>query len=366
MKVICSRSLFVDAINTVQKAVGSHSTISILEGILFEASEQVKLTGYDAETGIEHTMPAEVMVPGQIVINARLLGDVVRKLPEDTVTIEVDDRQMVTIESGSSVFQLRGISALDYPKIPVVEEAKLLKVPQNKLIEMIRQTAFAASTDDSRPILNGVNVILENGRLTLVAVDGFRLAVRHEMVDALDEVVSFIVPAKAMIEVARVLPNAEGAVSIYYSHNHILFESEETRLVSRLIRGEFMNYKGLIPQSAESSLTTNTSNLLAACERATLIIEAENKRFPVTFTTLSDEKLQVSARTAIGTTEEDIEVALTGKRFDIDFNPKYFIDILKVIPDETVKVDFSGSIGPCVIRPLEGDRFNYMILPLRR
>jgi len=366
MKVICSRSLFVDAINTVQKAVGTHTTLSILEGILFEASDSVKLTGYDSETGIEHTMPAEVLVPGQVVIAARLLGDVVRKLPEDTVKIEVNDNLMITIESGSSVFHLRGLSALDYPKIPIVEEARLLKVPQNKLIEMIRQTAFAASTDDSRPILNGVNVVLENGVLTLVAVDGFRLAVRHEEVEAKEESVSFIVPAKAMNEVARVLPNVEGDISIYYSHNHILFDSEETRLVSRLIRGEFMNYKGLIPSSAESSLVINTSHLLAACERASLIIESESKRFPVTFVSTSDSELQVSARTDVGTTEEDIEVKLTGKRFDIDFNPKYFIDILKVVPDEEIKIEFSGSVGPSVIKPLEGDRYAYMILPLRR
>ncbi len=179
---------------------------------------------------------------------------------------------MISIESGSSLFQLRGISALDYPKIPVVEEAKLLKVPQNKLIEMIRQTVFAASNDDSRPILNGVNVVLEDSRLSLVAVDGFRLAVRHENVEGRDQVVSFIVPAKAMSEVARVLPNVEGDISIYYSHNHILFDSDETRLVSRLIRGEFMNYKGLIPQSAESSLVIKKNDLLAACERASLII----------------------------------------------------------------------------------------------
>ena len=366
MKVICSRSLFIDAISTVQKAVGTHTTISILEGILFEATDAVKLTGYDSETGIEHTMPAEVLVPGQVVIAARLLGDVVRKLPDDTIKLEVDDNLMITIESGSSVFHLRGISALDYPKIPVVEDARLLKVPQGKLVEMIRQTAFAASTDDSRPILNGINVILEQGRLSLVAVDGFRLAVRHEAVEGRDKSVSFIVPAKAMYEVARVLPNVEGDISIYYSHNHILFDSDETRLVSRLIRGEFMNYKSLIPQTAESSLTVNRSHLLAACERASLIIESESKRFPVTFLSTSDTSLQVSARTDVGTTEESIDITLSGKRFDIDFNPRYFIDILKVVPDDQVKIDFSGSVGPCVIRPLEGDRYAYMILPLRR
>jgi DNA polymerase-3 subunit beta len=366
MRLICSRDLLIGAITTVQKAVGTRVSMAILEGILFEATDSIKLTGYDMEIGIESTIPADIITQGQAVINARLLGDVVRKLPDDIVKIEMNDSYVLTIESGSSMFRLHGQSALDYPKIPVVEEAKVLRLPQRLFTGMIRQTAFSASSDDSRPVLNGINVILKNDVLTLVAVDGFRLAVREEKVESRSESVELIVPARALNDVSRILPDADGDVNLYYSHNHILIDGEQTRLVSRLIRGEFMRYHDLIPQTTETTIKIKRESLLKACERASLIIESESKRFPITFRLLNEECLEVTARTDVGATDETIPIEMKGRLLELDFNPRYFIEMLQVIPDETIEMNLTGPTGPCVVRPVEGNRFAYLVLPLRR
>ncbi|NLB10531.1 MAG: DNA polymerase III subunit beta [Clostridiaceae bacterium] len=365
MRFECSRTNLVDAITTVQKAVSSRSTMPILDGILLEVSDSIKLTGYDLETGIEYKLDAEIYMTGSVVINSRLFGNIARRLPEESVLLEMKENNIITIESGLSSFQLRGLPAEDYPKIPIVEEAKQLTVPQNILGEMILQTSFAASIDESRPILNGINIISEQGSLSLVAIDGFRLAVRKEEIEGKLPDSQFIVPAKTLNEVARVLTE-EGNVIISISHNHILFDMGRVLVVSRLIQGEFMDYNSILPRNLETSMTINTKNLLDAFERASLVIRAEDRRFSVTLQTNSDEVLSISAKTDIGASQEELNIAMSGKLFDIDFNPKYFVDALKVIPDEEILITFNGSLGPCVIKPVEGDSFNYLVLPLRR
>ncbi|MDI9461323.1 MAG: DNA polymerase III subunit beta [Saccharofermentanales bacterium] len=365
MRFECSRTNLVEAINTVQKAVSSRSTIPILDGILLEVTDQIKLTGYDLETGIESKLDAEIYKAGSIVIKSRLLGDIVRRLPEEAVHFNKEDNNIITIESGSSSFQLRGLPAEDYPKIPIVEDARQMIVPQKTLKEMIMQTSFAASIDESRPILNGINIISEQGTLSLVAIDGFRLAVRKEQIagDLPDS--QFIVPARTLNEVARVLED-DGNVNIFTSHNHILFDMGKVLVVSRLIQGEFMNYNSILPRNHETSMTISTRNLLSAFERASLVIRAEDRRFSVTLQTNRDDILSISAKTDIGASHEELNIAMSGKLFDIDFNPKYFIEALKVIPDEEVLITFNGSLGPCVINPVEKDAFSYLVLPLRR
>lgn len=365
MQIICSRTDLNNAISMVQRAIASRSTLPILEGILFSAQDKLTLTGYDMETGIEARLPAEIRQGGEVVFKSKIFGDIVRKLPEENVFIQIDDKYKATIKSGQANFEIFAQPGDEYPKLPEVEEKQKLNLPQELLKEMIGQTLFASSTDESRPILNGLKVHYEQGKLEMVAIDGFRLAVRSSDLDDMDDILDFIVPSKAMAEVARALEAGE-SIAIFPSHNHILFETDKFRLVSRLIEGDFLDYKRIIPPSCNSQITVSTQDMLAAIERAALLINVEQRRFPVSLKTLSSHELQISAKTDLGSVEETIAVDLAGDNIDIDFNPKYFLDALGVIDQAKVVLEFSGSSAPCLIKPLEGEDFLYMVLPLRR
>lgn len=366
MKFVCAKETLVESIAIVQKSIATRTPLPILEGILIEAGEKVKLTGYDLETGIECVVPADVSEEGSIVINSRMFGEIARKLPENTVAIETGPNNTVTIDCGASRFTIKCMAAENYPKLPLVEESDRISIPQKLLRDMIRQTIFAVSTDESRPILNGCFIKCEDQVVEMVAIDGFRLALRRSEVGTGVRNMTFIVPGKALNEAARILENVDDPVDVYSSQNHILFDTGEVKLVSRLIQGDYMNYRSFIPTAAETTIVLSTQTFLSAMERASLIITSDDRRFPVRLTTENDENLVISATTDVGAMREEIPVSLLGTRIDIDFNPRYFLDALKVIEDEEISVVFNGSLGPCVIRPVEENRFAYLVLPLRK
>jgi len=366
MKFICSRDLVMESISIVQKAVSTRSTLPILDGILIEAGEDIKLTGYDLETGIECKLKADILEAGSIVINSRMLGDIIKRLPDDIVTIETGSGNTVLIESGNSHFSIKGINSEGYPKIPTVEDYEKIVIPQNCLKEMISQTIFAVSTDESRPVLNGCKIVCGGKSIEMVAIDGFRLALRKTYLE--DDVVdvSFIVPGKSLGEAGRIIDNSKKTVEIYKSTNHIMFDNGKVKMVSRLIAGEYMNYKSIIPQTSETTVSVCPKKLLQAIERASLIITSEDRKFPVRLMTSDDETLVITSNTDIGSVKEEVKISHTGNAIDVDFNPRYFIDALKVIDEEEIVISFNGNMGPCVIRPVEGDSFSYLVLPLRR
>ncbi len=366
MKIICSRDRLIEAIATVHKAVATKPQKPVLGGILIEAEEDIKLTGSDTDLVIECAMEADILASGSIVVPARTFSDIVRRLPDDLVTIEAGASQSLKIESGSTNFNIKYMLADEYPKIPAVEQENVVELPQDLLREMIQQTIFAVSADATRPTLNGSFFQTEQKTFELVAIDGFRLAMRKFEFTEEPATLKFIVPGKALNEVGRILAHTEEKVRIYPSLNNILFDTGRIKIVARLITGEYMNYKGIIPQTAETTVTVEPAALLAALERASLIISADEQRYPVRLTLADDDVLVISANTDIGTSREEIAVAMNGSTFDIDFNPRYFIDALKVIDDKEISIIFNGAVGPCVLKPLEGDTFAYLILPLRR
>jgi DNA polymerase-3 subunit beta len=366
MKFICSRDLFMESISIVQKAVSTRSTLPILDGILVEAGENIKLTGYDLETGIECNLKADILEEGSIVINSRMLGDIIKRLPDDIVTIETGSGNTVLIESGNSHFSIKGINSEGYPKIPTVEDYEKIVIPQNSLKEMISQTIFAVSTDESRPVLNGCKIVCGEKSIEMVAIDGFRLALRKAYLENEVPDVSFIVPGKSLGEAGRIIDNSKNPVEIYKSTNHIMFDNGKVKMVSRLIAGEYMNYKSIIPQNSETTVSVSPRKLLQAIERASLIITSDDRKFPVRLMTSDDETLVITSNTDIGSVKEEVNINHTGNAIDVDFNPRYFIDALKVIDEEEIVISFNGNMGPCVIRPVEGDNFSYLVLPLRR
>ena len=366
MQLICSRTALVEAISMVQRAIAIRSTNPILEGILLDAEDRLTLTGYDLETGIEAILNCDVKEKGKVVLRSKMFGDIIRKLPEEDVLIESQSDFKVNITSGNAKFTIHGLDAMDYPEIPIVEESQKVQLKQSILKSMIEQTIFAVSTDESRPLFNGIKVCIRQDKIELVAIDGFRLAVRSEEIESKTDNLDFIVPGRAMGEVARTLSDSEETVALYLSHNHILFETQKVRLVSRLIKGEFMDYERIIPGSFTTQMVVNARQVLNAIERAALVINVEQRRFPVTLETPETQKMKISARTDLGYVEELIDVDMKGESIDIDFNPKYFLDALSKLGDENVRIEFSGANYPCVIRPLEGEKFLYLLLPLRR
>lgn len=366
MKIICLKEDFINAINIVQKGVSTRSSMPILEGILLEADENVKLTGYDLETGIECIFDADVIEKGSIVITSRILGDIVKKLPDENVKLEVGSNNTVLIESGNAHFSIKGISSEGYPSIPSVDEYEKINLPKQTFKNMIHQTIFAVSNDESRPVLMGCIIKCVSGHVEMAAIDGFRLALRKKFIEETIPDISFIVPGKSLNEAGKIADGANSVIEIYKSTNHIMFDTGNVKMVSRLIAGEYMNYNSIIPTTAETTIIVSPRTLLNALERASLIITVDERKFPVRFITNDDDSLIIKSNTDIGSVREEIVISKTGKDIDIDFNPRYFIDALKVIDEDEVSISFNGNMGPCVIKPTQGDEFAYLVLPLRR
>lgn len=365
MKVICSKQNLMEGINIVQKAVSTKTTLPILEGILLEAGETFKLTGNDLEIGIECLVEADIKGQGSIVLSSRMFGDIVRRLPDSEVLIEVKENSVVNIECEKSLFEIKGLSAAGFPALPVIEKEDGLKISQKLIKEMIKQTIFAVSLDENRPILTGSLVEYKSGSLSLVSIDGFRVALRKSEIEGSSPDKNVVVPGKTLNEISKILQSVDEEVAIYTASNQILFDMGNCKVVSRLLEGEYLNYRGTIPQDFETRIKINTKDLLAGFERASLIITSEERRFPVKLN-ISDETMVITSNTDIGAAREEIRLEIEGNKIDIAFNPRYFIDALRVIDDESIYIDFTSNIGPSTIRPIQGDGFAYLILPIRK
>jgi len=363
MKIVCSKENFMDAINIVQKAVSTKTTNPLLECILFSVDDTFVLTGYDQELGIEKIVPAVIFDPGSIAINSKILGDIVRRLPDMDISLETKENLLLSIECGNTHVEIKGYDPLPFPTIQNVVGEHTISVRQGVIREMIRQTIFAVGVDDFRPILTGTLIQSEGGILSFISIDGMRIALRKWEIK--DEALDFkvIVPGKTLNEIAKILLPIEDEVKIIASSNQIMFEIDGCKIVSRLIEGEFFNYKSSIPQTFSSEITVDKKFLLASIELASTIMLNE-KRYHVKFT-IAKEKLVISSKTDIGEIREEIDIEADGNDLEVGFNPRYFADALKVIDDEKVHIQFSSTVGPCIINPIEKDDYMYLILPLR-
>lgn len=363
MKIICSREQLIEGISIVQKAVSTKTTLPILEGILLEAQDEFKMTGNDLELGIECFINADIREKGSIVLNSKMFGDIVRRLPDSEVLVEVKENNTVIIECDNSHFEVRGLPSDSYPALPSIKRENTFKVSQKIVREMVRQTLFAVSIDENRPILTGSLIECLENEITFVSIDGFRMALRKSKNNKADSKFNVVVPGKTLNEIVKILQPVEEEITIYSSQNQILFDMGKCRVVSRLLEGEYLNYKSIVPKEYETKVKANTRDILSSLERASLIT-ADEKKYPVKVNIL-DDKIIISSNTEIGAVREEIRVEVNGNNMDIGFNPRYFIEALKVIEDEEVEIYFTSSIGPCTIRPLDGDAYAYMILPVR-
>lgn len=365
MKLICNQKVLASGIGNVQKAISSKSNLPILKGLLLEAYDnKLKLVGTDLEIGIENYIDAQIIEEGSIVLSARILGDIIRKLPDDNVEITVDDNNNKTIiKCRQSEFTLLGQDSEEYPELPEVEEDYGYAISQDLLKNMIRQTVFATAIDETRPILMGVLMKLEKESINLVALDGYRLALREATMKN-DFNGKAVIPAKTLNEINRLLSEEEGhEVKVYITDKHILFNMANTKVVSRLLEGEFINYKQIIPNDYKSKVTVDTKELLNSIERASLLAK-EGKNNLVKLS-VRDEVLTITSNAEIGNVLESVDIDLEGKDIDIGFNSKYFIDALKIIDSEKIILEFTTNVSPCIIRPTDNNNYTYLILPVR-
>ncbi|MFZ5968722.1 MAG: DNA polymerase III subunit beta [Bacillota bacterium] len=364
MKIICSQKNLSHSINIVQKAVSPKTTLPILKGILLETCEQqLKLVGTDLEIGIENYIDAKIISQGSVVISSRLLGDIVRKLPDADVEIEVDDQNNVVIRCESSEFTLMGQPAVEFPELPEVEEENHYEVQQDLLKNMIRQTVFAAAIDEARPILTGVLMEIENGMVNMVALDGYRLALRQGNIKTSNSNKA-VIPSKTLNELYRIISD-EGIsnVDIFFTDKHVLFHMDDTRIISRLLEGEFINYKQIIPKEHRSCVKVDTRKILDSIERASLLAK-EGKNNLIKFS-IKDDKMVITSNAEIGKVYEEVPIILEGDDIEIGFNSKYLLDVLKIIDSEEIYLNFTTSVSPCIIKPTDHQNFTYLILPVR-
>ena len=364
MKFSCEKALLSSAVSITSRAVAAKSSIPAMEGILIEAGNTLRLTGYNLETGIQATVPAEITEGGSLVLSARLFGEIVRKMPDDVVEF-TSQGYTVNIKCGLSEFNILGTDPEEFPELPAVDQQNSLTIGQPLLRSMIGQTLFAVSDNESRPIHTGSLFEVEGDGLTVVSVDGYRLALRHEAVEEKKgaDAFSFVVPGSALGEVEKIC-SGEEAVTITQGARHILFQTGDTVLVCRRLEGDFLAYRNAIPRNNSIKVEVETRALLSAIDRVSLII-SEKLKSPLRCV-FGDGMVDITTKTAIGDAADQCVINGDGGGLEIGFNNKYLMDALKAAPADRLRMEFTSGVAPCVILPAEGEEnFTYMVLPVR-
>ena len=352
MKFSCEKALLLGAVSTASRAVAVKSSIPALEGILIEAGEQLRLTGYNLETGIRAAVPAEIREKGSLVLSARLFGEIIRKMPDDVVVF-TSENYMVNIKCGLSEFNILGTDPEEFPELPSVEEQNGLTIGQPVLRSMIAQTLFAVSDNESRPVHTGSLFEVDESGLTVVSVDGYQGVLPF----------SFVVPGSALSEVEKICAG-EDAVSVAQGARHIQFQAGDTVLVCRRLEGEFLAYKNAIPRNNTIKIEGDARTLLQSIERVSLII-SDKLKSPLRCV-FGDGMLSITTKTGIGDAADQCPITGDGQGLEIGFNNKYLMDALKAAPADRLRLEFTSGVAPCVILPAEGEEnFVYMVLPVR-
>ena len=366
MRFSCEKVLLQAVITTASRAVSAKSSIPALEGLLIQAgSSTVTISGYNMQTGIRTTLDAQVQQEGELVLNARLFGDMIRRMPDDVVVFSTDGQGSVHLECGDTHFDIPALSAEDYPELPQVEDQFSFTAPQQTLRAMIGQTIFAVSTNESRPVHTGALFSLGEKGLTMVAVDGFRLALRQEKVDRIDGgAFQFVAPGSALSEVEKICGETDDPVTVTLGNRHILFEIGNTHLICRRLEGEFLDYKNVIPRKNPILLTVETKNLITSIDRVSVVI-SEKMKSPVRCV-FGQDQVKLSAKTGSGEASDICRLTGDGGDLEIGFNNRYLMDALRFCPADTVRLELNTGISPAIIVPTEGEEnFLYMVLPVR-
>ena len=365
MKFTCEKHILQSAVNAASRAASARSPIPALEGLLIQAGSGVRVTGYDLRKGIYQNIEAEVEQPGSAVImTAKLFADMMRVLPDGMVTVEVSEDGKTGVKCGMSEYSFMSLPASYYPELPDADYADAISLEQQKLAEIVDQTIFAVSTNESRPVYMGSLFEVENGRMTVVSVDGYRLALRREEVSGNNESARFIVPGNVLQDVARLCSKSDDPVMINLGARHVSFSLGDTVVFSRLLEGDFLNYRKTIPENFRYKLGVDRGGMLSATDRVSLVVD-ETVKSPVRLT-FSDGVIDFRCSTALGTARDICVCSGSGGDTEIGFNGRYLRDALRAAPADELSVCINTGSAPCVIVPADGnDSFVYMVLPVR-
>ena len=365
MRFTCEKSMLVQGLNIAGRTVAQKSSLSVIEGILCHAGNDLSLTGYNMETAITYSVDADVADPGSCILPAKLFGDIVRKLPEGPVTVVVDENYKVSIRAGYASFTISAECAEDYPDLPDVNSGRPIRLPQNELKNLISGTLFAVSENQGRPIHTGVKFEVTHDSISAIAVDGFRLARRtFHPEGSTERELSFVVPAQGLKEVEKILVDSEEDVSFTLGPKHILYQIGKATLVCRLLEGEFLDWRRVVPTNCPVKLVANVSDLASSVDRVGLIV-SEKYKSPVRCV-FSNQVLLMRTNTTIGAAEDRCSIAGDGKELEIGFNVRYLAEALRVIPSEEVTMELTNGLSPIVLTPVDDkEDYAYMILPVR-
>lgn len=363
MKIICSKSNLVKGVSIVSKAVPSKTTMPILECILIDATTDIiKFTANDMELGIQTTVDGVIEERGMIAIDAKIFSEIVRKLPENDVTITTDENLQTSIVCEKAKFHISGKPGEEFSYLPVIEKEDSIEISQFTLKEVIRQTIFSISDTESNKLMTGELFEISNNMLRVVSLDGHRISIRRISLknEAADK--KLIVPGKTLIEISKILSGeAESMVNILYTNNHVVFEFDQTIVVSRLIEGEYFKIDQMLSNDYETKVKINKKEFLNCIDRATLLVKEGDKK-PIIIN-INDEIMELKIKSQIGSMNEEIYINKEGKNLMIGFNPKFLLDALRNIDDEEVTLYLMNAKAPCFIKD-EKESYIYLILPV--
>ena len=363
MKFSCEKYVLQQAALSTARAAASKSPIPTLEGLLIQAGEGVRLTGYDLKRAIYTNIPADVADGGSIVLPARLFCEMLRRMPDGIVTLSVEN-ETVSVKCGKANFDIVGMKGEDYPDLPIVEQERGVALPQGLLKKMINETSFAISTNEARPVYMGSLFELDNNELRIISVDGYRLALRREAVEGYGDDCSFIVPGTALGDLERFCDDSDDKVQLAVGEKYISFTVGDSVILSRRLEGEFLNYRKSIPDSFRFTVTADKAELMSSIDRVALIISEKNSS-PVRLT-FSDEGIECLCTTPLGKAEDLCSCEGSGEGLEIGFNDRYLMDALKAAAAEKIELCLNSASSPCIVRAADGgDKFTYMILPVR-
>ena len=363
MKIICSKTSLSKSINISLKAVAGKTTMPILECILIDASaNQIKFISNDMELGIETIVEGTIEQKGIVALDAKIFSEIIRKLPDSLVTIQTNDSLNTMITCEKSKFNIPGKSGEDFTYLPVIEKEESLTISQFTLKEMIRQTIFSIAVNENNKLMTGELFEIKDGILKIVSLDGHRISIRNMQLKKQYPDKKVIVPGKTLGEISKILSGeVDSQVNIYFGQNHILFEFDSTIVVSRLIEGEYFKIEQMLSNDYETMVSINRKEFLDCIDRASLFIRESDKR-PIIIQ-ISDGVMELKMNSSMGSMDEQIDIEKEGQDILIGFNPKFLMDALKVIDDETINIYLVNPKAPCFIRD-EERHYTYLILPV--
>lgn len=368
MNIKCNLKELINGLNIVSVASSTKTTMPILEGVLIEAyNDKLKLTTNNLEIGCEHVLDSEILEEGKTVVDIRMLNEIIRKIEDEVVEISVNDN-LFTLKSVNGVFKLATMNANEYPKLPVFNVDSTIELKQRIFKDMIKRSIFCVSNDENRMIYNGALVKVEDNILTIVAIDGFRLALRKHLSEKNINNFKAIIPGKVLNELLKILLDTEDSfVQIGVNKNQALFKIGDSVIISKIIEGDFLNYNAIIPENYETKVKVKTKNLLDSFERVALFAKEnkeKDKKSPVKMQ-IGLDGIILSCVSDTGDAKEVISSVVEGKEIEIGFNPRYVIEALKAIDDQEISIEFTTNISPVLIKPIVNNDYIYVVLPIK-